>query len=240
MSKKRIIKKKPSGKTLEGRQAEIGHVSLKNSSGSGEAHQKTPQSKTQENSPKKSGQGPAEGDAQRGGAVSHALKEKQKSEACSLDLKELSAIHKKLQQALNDNLYLRAEFENFKRRSAEEKRELARYSGERLLLSLANEVLDDLDRAMASAQEKPSFEGLKQGLEMIQKKLSQVFHNLGVEVLDPTGQAFDPSYQEALSHIPTSQFPEGYVAETFKKAYKLHDKVIRPAQVILAKKEDGR
>ena len=52
------------------------------------------------------------------------------------------------------------------------------------------------------------------------------------------GKAFDPSYQEALSHIKTSKVPEGYVAETVKKAYKLHGKVIRPAQVVLAKKDN--
>lgn len=144
---------------------------------------------------------------------------------------------KKLKQAQEDNLYLMAEFENFKKRSAKERSELIRYSGEQLISSLANEVLDDLDRAIFSVEEEQSVENFKKGLEMIHKKLSHVLHRFGVEVLDPTGQAFDPSYQEALSHIKTSQIPEGHVAETFKKAYKLHDKVIRPAQVVLAKKE---
>ena len=153
--------------------------------------------------------------------------------------KELSSLNEKLKQALNDNLYLRAEFENFKKRSLEEKRQLIRYSGERFIFSLANEVLDDLDRAMCSVQKEQSFKNLKKGLEIIQKKLSQVLHSFGVEILDPTGMAFDPSYQEALSYVKTSKFPDGHVAETFKKAYKLHDKVIRPAQVILAKKEEN-
>ena len=149
-----------------------------------------------------------------------------------------SSSEEKLKQALNDNLYLRAEFENFKRRSSEEKLKLLRYSDERFISSLADEVLDDLDRAMLSAQEEQSFQNLKEGLEMIQKKLSQLLQNFGVEVLDPTGKIFDPSYQEALSYVESSKFPEGHVAKTFKKAYKLHDKVIRPAQVILAKKKE--
>ncbi len=164
-------------------------------------------------------------------------KRKKKKESQDLKDQELSALNEKLKQALNDNLYLRAEFENFKRRSTEEINQLTRYGGERFISSLANEVLDDLDRAMQSVQKEESFNNLKKGLEMIQKKLSQLLKNSGVEIFDPTGKAFDPSYQEALSYIKTSKVPDGHVAETFKKAYKLHGKVIRPAQVVLAKKE---
>ena len=151
---------------------------------------------------------------------------------------EISLLKEKLKQALNDNLYLRAEFENFKKRSAEESKQLVYYGEERFISALANEVLDDLDRAMTFAQGEKSFENLKKGLEMIQKKLSQLLSSFGVEILDPIGKAFDPAYQEALSHVKTSKVPEGYVAETFKKAYKLHDKIIRPAQVVLAKKKE--
>ena len=170
---------------------------------------------------------------------------KEKTEPSHLKSKDLSSLNEKLQQALKDNLYLRAEFENFKKRFFEEKRQLVRYGGEFFISSLANEVLDDLDRAVFSAQSdsaqnnEQSFENLKKGLAMIQKKLSQVLDKYGVKIIDPKGQAFDPSYQEALSYIKSSQVPEGHVAETYKKAYKLYDKVIRPAQVVLAKKEDN-
>lgn len=157
----------------------------------------------------------------------------QKASSSEEDKKE--ELRKQLDQALSDNLYLRADFENFKKRTYEEKKQLLLYGGETLISALANEVLDDLDRAVFSAKEKESFENLKKGLDIIQKKLSQVLKNFGVEIIDPTGQEFDPSYQEAISHIRSSKVPEGCVAETFKKAYKLHDKVIRPAQVVLAK-----
>ena len=152
----------------------------------------------------------------------------------------LKQAKEQLSQAREENLYLRAEFENFKKRSIQEKSDLVRYSGERFMASLANEVLDDLDRALTSARETDSLEDLKKGLEMIQQKRDRLFARFGLQVIDPTGQPFDPSYQEALSYIKTSKVPEGCVAETFKKAYKLYGKVIRPAQVVLAKKkEDG-
>lgn len=147
-------------------------------------------------------------------------------------------INQKLKKALDDNLYLRAEFENFKRQFAEERKRLIRYGGENFISSLANEVLDDLDRAMAFSDQQESIETLKEGLKMIQKKLSQVFNQFGIEVLDPTGKAFDPSYQEALSYVKTSEVPEDHVVETFKKAYKFQGKVIRPAQVVLAKRKE--
>ena len=164
--------------------------------------------------------------------------DKPKKESSALSDKEQSALNEKLKQAVNDNLYLRAEFENFKKRSAKEKSQLIRYSGEQLISTLADEVLDDLDRAIHSAEKEGSFENLKRGLDMIHKKLLQVLNRFGVEILDPTGEVFDPSHQEALSYIKTSQTPEGHVAKTFKKAYKLHDRVIRPAKVVLAKKEE--
>ena len=233
MNKEEKIKKKISNKLLEKRKQVSGNKNLKNQSSGFEDIQKLQENekdKTQEVSLK-------ERISSR--MLKGEIKQENNKDALTLMNKELSSLNEKLKQSLNDNLYLRAEFENFKRCSAEEKRQLTRYSGEQFIFSLANEVLDDLDRAIFSAQEEQSFENLKKGLEMIQKKLSQVLHSFGVEILDPTGTAFDPSYQEALSHVKTSKFPEGHVAETFKKAYKLHDKVIRPAQVILAKKEES-
>ena len=169
----------------------------------------------------------------------HFLKEKTNKQKKTSDPanKELSVLNEKLQRALKDNLYLRAEFENAKRQFSEERSQLIRYSGERFIFSLANEVLDDLERAIFSAQTEKSFENLTKGLEMIQKKLSQVLDSFGVEILDPIGKIFDPSYQEALSYVTDSEIPDGHVVKTFKKAYKLHDKIIRPAQVVLAKKE---
>ena len=130
---------------------------------------------------------------------------------------------------------MRAEFENFKKRALEEKLALLRYEGERFMSSLATEVLDDLDRALSASKENKSLEDLKKGLEMIHRKANKLLNRFGVEIVDPTGKVFDPSYQEALNFIKSSQIPEDHVVETYKKAYKLHDKIIRPAQVIVAK-----
>ena len=141
-----------------------------------------------------------------------------------------------LEEAKKENLYLRAEFENFKKRSLETRLAFQKYEGERLLVLLANEVFDDYERALSSAKDHKSFDELYKGLQMIQKKLNMVLKNFGVEVLDPTGEAFDPSFQEAMGSID-SKLPPGHVVNAFRKAYKLHDKIVRTAQVILSKEE---
>ena len=151
---------------------------------------------------------------------------------------EISALTEKLRQMESDKLYLRAEFENFKKRSLEEKYMALRYEGEKFISNLATEVLDDLDRALSVSRKNKSLEDLQRGLEMIHKKTNKLLNRFGVEILDPTGKLFDPSYQEALNFVKNSKVPEDHVLETYRKAYKMHDKVIRPAQVIVAKKEE--
>ena len=141
------------------------------------------------------------------------------------------------EKAEREFLYLRAEFENYKKRVLEEKQGLIRYSGESFISELATEVLDDLERALFSSQDQKTVEDLQKGLQMIDKKLKKLFEKFGVQVLDPKGEPFDPSYQEALSYVENADLPEDQVLETYKKAYKLYDKVIRPAQVLVSKKD---
>ena len=150
--------------------------------------------------------------------------------------KKEESLIRRAEKAEKEFLYLRAEFENYKRRAKEDQSRLIRYSGERFISELATEVLDDLDRALFASQDQKSVEDLQKGLQMIDKKLKKLFQKFGVEALDPKGKVFDPSYQEALSYVENPDIPEDQVVETYKKAYKLYDKVIRPAQVLVSKK----
>ena len=143
----------------------------------------------------------------------------------------------RVKKAESDFIYLRAEFDNYKRRALEERYRLLRYSGEKFISELAEEVLDDLDRAFFVSHEQKSVEDLQKGLKMIHKKLEKLFQKFGIEVLDPKGESFDPSYQEALNYVESSDLPEDQIVETYKKAYKLHDKIIRPAQVSVSRKK---
>lgn len=150
--------------------------------------------------------------------------------------KKEELLKSRAEKAESEFLFLRAEFENYKKRALEEKYRLIRYSGEKFISELATEVLDDLERALFASQDQKSVQDLQKGLQMIDKKLKKLFEKFGVEVLDPKGKEFDPSYQEALSYVEKDDLPEDQVVETYKKAYKLYDKVIRPAQVLVSKK----
>ena len=164
---------------------------------------------------------------------------RQKLKISSRFKKSEDSYKQKYQKMKEDYLYLRAEFENYKKRTFEEKRQSQLYEGERFISDLANEVLDDFERALSSFEEKPSLEVMDKGLKMIHTKCQLLLKKHAVSSLDPKGKAFDPSYQEALSYVENSKYPEGHVVETYKKAYKLHDKVIRPAQVVVAKEKES-
>lgn len=145
----------------------------------------------------------------------------------------------KIQALEKSFLYLKADFENYKKRAAKEKTELLHYGGERFILALANEVLDDLDRAYENFNNTQSLESFKSGIDLIYKNLQKILSRFHVESSDPKGQAFDPRCHEALSRQPTEKIPKDHVLTTFRKAYTLHKKLIRPAQVVVAtSKED--
>ncbi len=152
------------------------------------------------------------------------------------DLSKEEQIKQQLKQAQDNYLYLKAEFENFKKQSFKEKQDIVRYASESFITSFVEDVLDDLERALSSSSNNETLEEFQKGIELILKKLHKTFKNFGIEVIDPVGKPFDPSYQEALSREKTSKVDEGHVSITFKKAYKLHDKIIRPAQVVVAEK----
>lgn len=138
----------------------------------------------------------------------------------------------------NDFLYLRAEFENYKRHAIKERSDLAKYGAERVLVDLLG-VLDNFERAL---EMKPTPETLHQyvkGVEMTATELKSVLAKHGVTEVPSLGQNFDPSLHEALSSEETSEFEPGRVSRVFKKPYRLHDKLIRPGQVVVAKKPGG-
>ena len=131
-------------------------------------------------------------------------------------------------------LYLKADFENYKKRALQERRELLRYGGEEFIRSLIDNVLDDFDRAYGDLRNTKSLENFKSGIDLIYKNLKKILNTFHVEALDPQGQPFDPNCHEALSRQPTNKVPKDHVLITFKKAYTLYEKLIRPAQVIVA------
>lgn len=134
----------------------------------------------------------------------------------------------------NDYLYLRAEFENYKKQMIKERSELIKYGSERLLLALLD-VLDIFDRALATEVTPENTKSFVDGIRLTAEELRSVLSRFGVSGHDPNGERFDPLVHEALSSEETDRCPPGHVSQVFRRAYKLHDRTIRPAQVVVAK-----
>jgi molecular chaperone GrpE len=132
-----------------------------------------------------------------------------------------------------------ADLENFKKRAARERTEAAQYANVALLLKLLP-VLDHFEMAQAAtpAAEAPqgSVASLQAGITMIQQQLKGVLAEAGLEEIDANGKPFDPMLHEAVSQLETHDTPEGHVVQQIRKGYKLRDRLLRPAAVVVAKR----
>jgi molecular chaperone GrpE len=144
------------------------------------------------------------------------------------------ALKAELEKAKNDYLYLRADFDNYRRGVIKERADLIKYGSERLLSELLD-LLDNFDRALTLEVTAENLQSFKEGMDLTRKGFDKVLSKFGVASLDCEGKAFDPSLHEALSSEETDSMAPGHITRVFKKAYKLHDKLIRPAQVVVAK-----
>lgn len=141
--------------------------------------------------------------------------------------KELAA---KLQ---NDILYLKADFENYKKRMIKEKSDLSKYGSESLIASLLD-LLDNFERAISIEIKPDNVQSFSDGIKMISTEFKNILSRYGVTEVPSLGQPFDPSYHEALGSEPTNDTPSGHISKVFSKPYKLHDRLVRPGRVIVA------
>jgi molecular chaperone GrpE len=130
-----------------------------------------------------------------------------------------------------------ADLENFKKRAARERQDAIRFANASLFEKLIP-ALDNFDMAMAAANnaEGHSMESLKTGLAMIYNQLKAALADTGLEEIDATNQPFDPNLHEAVSHQDSADLPEGQVLQQLRKGYKLKERLIRPASVVVSRK----
>lgn len=150
----------------------------------------------------------------------------------AVEIFEENPLQKDLDKAKSDLLYLGAEFENYKRNAIKDRSELLKFGAERLAKDLL-EVVDNFERALAV--ENPSIDVIKQGISLIHKEMMNLLLKHNIREVESQGVPFDPSTHEALTSEETDSVPEGHVSRVFKRAYKIHDRLIRPAQVVVAK-----
>jgi molecular chaperone GrpE len=135
-----------------------------------------------------------------------------------------------LDDARDKHLRLAAEFDNFRKRVARERTELADRAQASLVTRLL-EVLDDMDRLTAGAT-ATSPEGLREATAMVDRKLRKELETAGLERIDPVGHAFDPTLHEAVSTVPPSSPEQDHtVSATFQTGYRYKGTLVRPARV---------
>ncbi|HUJ54747.1 MAG TPA: nucleotide exchange factor GrpE [Gaiellaceae bacterium] len=127
-------------------------------------------------------------------------------------------------------LRLAADFDNYKKRAARERREYVALANERLIVELLP-VLDDLERALAAAEEHQEAQ-LEEGVRLVHRSLASLLERHGVSAIETDGR-FDPHVHEALLSQP-SEADEGTVLDVVQKGYKLGDRVVRAARVVVA------
>ena len=146
---------------------------------------------------------------------------------------ETAALKAALADANDRNLRLMAEFDNYRRRTAKEQLELIETANGKLLEKLS-EVQDNFERAFASENKAQDLEAFEKGMQMIYNQFAKILTDAGLEQIDPTGAEFDPNMHEALMQQPSETVPEGHVVTVFQKGYKLKNKILKTAKVIVS------
>ena len=148
----------------------------------------------------------------------------------------LAAAQMEAVEARQDMLRMQADMENLRKRLVREQEKARRRTLERFMGDLLP-VRDSLERGLEAASDPAaSIEALREGKELIMKMLTKVMGDHGLQTIDPSGEAFDPEKHEAMTMLPSPDHDENTVIDVLEKGYQLHDRLIRPAKVVVSRK----
>ena len=164
------------------------------------------------------GEGPA-GQAQQPGGTEEAL----------------AAAEQDLAKHRDAMLRMQAEMDNLRKRLARDAEKSRKFALERIMKDLL-QVRDSMERGLGMVDESATVESLREGQELTLKMLAKVLQDHDLEAIDPVGQPFDPEWHEAMTVLPSEEVEENTVLEVLQKGYRLHDRLIRPAMVVVSRK----
>lgn len=159
----------------------------------------------------------------------HVCEEKKKEEN-QPEKTEEEKLKEQLEETKDQYLRLMAEYDNFRKRSAKERLELKDMATGNAVTEILP-VIDNFERALQTETQDESY---KSGVQMIFNQFMESLKKLNVEVIDPTGETFDPNIANAVNQIEDPELGENVVAQTFQKGYRIGDKIIRYAMVVVA------
>ena len=140
-----------------------------------------------------------------------------------------------LENLNNQYIRLAADFDNYRKRQAQEREALLKYGAQECLKKVI-EVADNFDRAIQTVENIDNIDKMKETFFILNKQLTDSLAKLGVEQIKSVGEKFDPNLHEAVMQTPTEEYPEETIIAEMQKGYKLGDKVLRPAMVNVAVK----
>jgi molecular chaperone GrpE len=154
------------------------------------------------------------------------------------DVAELQAQLEKAQSEAQENyerfLRIAAELDNFRKRKEREVSDLRKFANQNLLRELLN-VVDNLERAIGATQEGSITDSLLEGVDMTLKELLKIFEKAGVKPIEAIDQPFDPNLHEAVMQEAHENMPENTVIRELQKGYQIHDRLLRPAMVVVSR-----
>jgi len=136
-------------------------------------------------------------------------------------------------------LRLSAEFENYKKRKQRESDEFKKFANETIFRQLLT-VVDNLERAISSTPKNSNEDGLAEGVKLTHKEIIKLFETFNVKPVEAENQLFDPNFHQAVTQEETDEFPENTVSKVLQKGYLLHDRLIRPAMVVVSKRVEKK
>ncbi|MDE5789811.1 MAG: nucleotide exchange factor GrpE [Muribaculaceae bacterium] len=146
---------------------------------------------------------------------------------------EVAKLKEEVAKEKKEYLFLMAEFDNFRKRTLKEKSELIRNAGESAFKGLLP-IVDDFERALKATENSEDAGSIREGMELIYKKLKKYMEQNGVKEMDPEEKDFDSDRHEAISAVPVpDENLKGKILDTVEKGYTINDKVLRHAKVVV-------
>ncbi|MBL8868625.1 MAG: nucleotide exchange factor GrpE [Planctomycetaceae bacterium] len=142
-------------------------------------------------------------------------------------------LKQELTAAMERALRAQAELENFRKRVYRDTEQQLKFASIGLLKDVL-EVADNLQRALDAANQSDSTGSVAQGIQMVQNQLTTVLGKHGCVPIEAIGKPFDPNFHEALTQMPSADQPAGNILQELRRGYMLHERVVRPSQVILS------
>ena len=146
---------------------------------------------------------------------------------------QLAVAKEQIEQEKKEDMFLLAEFDNFRKRTIKEKADIIKNASEKAMTDLLP-VIDDMERAMQAIEASDNIDSAKEGINLIYNKFIKYLEQNGVKAIDSTNADFNTEYHEAVTIFPApDEDKKGKVIDTVQKGYTMNDKVIRHSKVVV-------